>query len=485
MYNYQDIIDYIISKGAEYADIRVHLSDITEKISIINQSLDYNYETKSGYGIRVLNNGSWGFASSEDTKPENIQKTADKALENALESSKLSKYKIQLSPKQQEVASYTTPTQTDPFELELSEKIKYLMQVNKDLEDPLFEYATTEANFYKREILYIDSEGSHITRNILDIHAFLSIDAKDSDQKKVTRNFDLYQLKEGTVGWENLLSKEQFNQASRLKNELKNLMVAPECESEICDIILLPEMMALQTHETIGHALELDRILGYELSYAGGSHISLEDFGKKEFGSKKLFARADGTSLASPGSTGFDDDGVPSQNVLMIEAGILKDAISSRQMVMEANTKANKTIFKKSGGSSRAESYNCMPIDRMNNINIDPGKNETLQTMISSCKNGLIIESPSSWSIGSNRENFHFAAQIAWKIIDGKISHIVKNPTYSGDSMKFWKSLDKVGDESTWQMQQVFNCGKGQPNQVMRLGHGIPICLFKNVQVGN
>jgi len=242
--------------------------------------------------------------------------------------------------------------------------------------------------------------------------------------------------------------------------------------------------MALQTHETIGHALELDRILGYELSYAGGSHIDLHDFGELEFGSKKLTARADGTVSCSPGTTGFDDDGVAGRNVTMIENGRLKNAITSRQMIVEANNKAGRTIFKESGGACRAESYNSLPIERMNNINVDPGQDGTLEDIIKSCKNGIILESPKSWSIGSNRENFHFATEIAWKVKDGKITHVVKDATYRGDSLKFWRSLDKLGDKSTWQVQQVFYCGKGQPNQIMRLGHGIPVCLFKDVQVG-
>ena len=243
--------------------------------------------------------------------------------------------------------------------------------------------------------------------------------------------------------------------------------------------------MALQVHETIGHALELDRILGYELSYAGGSHVNLDDFDHKVFGSKKLNARADGTTPNSPGTTGFDDDGVPGRNVVLIDNGILKNALTSRSTINEANTLAKRKIFDQSGGANRAESYRHMPIERMNNINLDPGNDGELEELISKVKNGLMVESPRSWSIGSNRENFHFACEIGWKIKDGKISHIVRNPTYGGASIPFWNSLKYVGDKSTWRLEQVYNCGKGQPNQIMRLGHGVPVCVFENVQVGS
>ena len=169
---------------------------------------------------------------------------------------------------------------------------------------------------------------------------------------------------------------------------------------------------------------------------------------------------------------------------MLIERGILKGAITSRQMTVEANKKANREIFEISGGTNRASSYNRIPIERMNNINIDWGNDGSLQDIISGCKNGLMVETPASWSIGSNRENFHFACEIGWKIKNGKIVNIVRNPSYRGDTVKFWNSLDKVGSKDTWRMEVVYNCGKGQPNQIMRLGHGVPVCLFNNVQVG-
>jgi TldD protein len=242
--------------------------------------------------------------------------------------------------------------------------------------------------------------------------------------------------------------------------------------------------MYLQTHETIGHALELDRILGYELAFAGGSFVTLQDFGKLKYGSDKLTARADATLVNSPGSFGFDDDGVPAQNNLLIDHGLLVGAITSRQMVEEANAMTKKQIFQGSGGCNRASSFYRVPIERMTNINIDPGTDGSFYDIVKNTEKGIVLDGDKSWSIGSNREQFHFATEIGWLVEDGKIKNVVKNPTYKGDTVKFWNSLVAVGDQSTWELLYVNNCGKGQPSQIMQLGHGVPVCRFDNVRIG-
>jgi TldD protein len=242
--------------------------------------------------------------------------------------------------------------------------------------------------------------------------------------------------------------------------------------------------MYLQTHETIGHALELDRILGYELAYAGGSFVKLSDFGQLRYGSPKLTARANATLPNSPGSFGYDDDGVPAQDNLLIDKGLLVGAITGRQMVAEANARAGKTIFGNSSGANRATAFYRVPIERMTNINIDPGSDGSLDDIVKSTEKGIILDGDRSWSIGSNREQFHFATDIGWLVEDGKVTNVVKNSTYKGETVKFYNSLSAVGDRSTWDVISVDNCGKGQPNQIMQLGHGVPVCRFDNVTIG-
>jgi TldD protein len=285
-------------------------------------------------------------------------------------------------------------------------------------------------------------------------------------------------------GWESIDWEHFAANADRIVKELNQILVAKECPKDNRAVILLPGMMYLQTHETIGHALELDRILGYELAYAGGSFVTLDDFGSLRYGSEKLTARADATVVNSPGSFGYDDDGVPAQNTVLIDKGILVGAITGRQMVEEANARARRQIFSGSGGANRATSFYRVPIERMTNINIDPGQDGTLEDIVADTQKGILLDGERSWSIGSNREQFHFATQIGWLVEDGEVKDVVKNPTYKDDTLKFWNSLSAVGDESTWEMKFIDNCGKGQPNQVMQLGHGVPVCRFENVRIG-
>ncbi|MFT6069268.1 MAG: TldD protein [Bacteriovoracaceae bacterium] len=483
----KDTLNELKTQGVDYADIRFHSTDLNEHIHIRDGLMkNYRMQSKSGYGVRVLCDGAWGFFSSED--PKLLKATAKVALEKARSASMFIQEKVLLAPKKAFKDTYSSNVGIDPFSVSLEEKIELLRKINSKLTHDSFDFVGAGASFSKRVVLFFDTEGSEIQKNILEVDPSFYAYAKDSDGLNQSRSYIMYQNSspDSTVGYENLLDEKQFlGHPQRIKEELISVLEAPIQKEEVCSLIPMPEMMALQTHETIGHALELDRILGYELSYAGGSHVDLEHFNTLEFGSKKLNARASGITPNSPGTEGYDDDGVKGIDVQMIENGVLRNAITSRQMIIEANKKAGKEIFTESGGACRAQSYNCLPIERMNNINIDPGNDGSLEDIIAKTEDGLMVETPRSWSIGSNRENFHFACEIGWKIRDGKIDSVVRNPTYKGDSLNFWHSLDMVGDKSTWQLQQVYNCGKGQPNQVMHLAHGIPACRFDKVTVGN
>lgn len=479
------LIDSLKFKGATYADIRVHAEDDSMHLSYVDGALTgFSTHKKRGYGIRVLANGAWGFASSEDFK--SIEKVAAIALERALTASTFITNKVELMPKEiKKNFTFNRPCEIDPFKLKLNEIVDRVREIDQIIQDPKIFYRTISALIEKKKILFFDSEGSQMEKSYVDVFPYINMTAKDIDGVPQTRGNDRSSLdRMNSMGFETILNKNFDIECRRLKEELLEVSTAKSCTEEVCDVILLNSMMALQTHETIGHALELDRILGYELSYAGGSHVDLQHFNNLTFGSSKLTARANSTISLSVGSPGFDDDGVVGQNAILIEKGLLKGAICSRQSAAEANKKFGKQIFNGSAGAARAESYNRLPIDRMTNINVDYGTDGNLENIIKNTENGLILESAKSWSIGSNRENFHFATEVAWKVINGKKAHMVRNATYRGDSIPFWKSLDMVGDESTWSMQQLANCGKGEPNQIMRVGHGVPVCRFKNVQVG-
>ena len=313
----------------------------------------------------------------------------------------------------------------------------------------------------------------------------MEIAAIDVDGQAQKRSHDLFTKGDGTRGFEMFQNPALFSShALRIKNELSELIKADELKYGRRSVIILPGQGFLQVHETIGHPLELDRILGYELSYAGGSFVTLDSFGKLRYGSEKLSVSAGGDIINSPGTFGFDDEGTKEGNYLLIDKGLLVNAISSRSMISEANQKAGFELFKNSGGCARSTAFYRAPIDRMSNVNILPGNDGNLDDIISTTEDGIIVDTPLSWSIGSNREHFHFACEIAWEVKNGKRTRMLRNPSYQGHTLDFYNKVSAVGDSSTWEVWQVDNCGKGEPNQALELGHGVPVFRVDNVITG-
>jgi TldD protein len=475
-------IERIKSKGAMYVDARYYPYEQTNQLFMLNGNLkDASASRSSGVGVRVLYNGAWGFSASSDMS--DLNSLFDKAFDNARVASERVTFPVRLAEKDAVQASFTSPCKDNPFEVPLGEKVDFLKEMDDKLNQKGVFLRVGTMNFVRKQILFADSEGSEIEKNITEVFSELQVSGQDSAGVMQERKFRLSQ--HGlTRGWESLDRPFFLENAERIVKELNQVLAADDCPKEDRSVILLPGIMYLQTHETIGHALELDRILGYELAFAGGSFVTLDDFGKLRYGSEKLTARADATLINSPGSFGYDDDGIPAQNVILIDKGILVGAITGRQMVEEANAKTHRQIFKGSGGANRASSFYKVPIERMTNINIDPGSDGSLDDIVSKTEKGIILDGDRSWSIGSNREQFHFGCEIGWLVDDGKITGVVKNSTYKGPTLKFWNSLTAVGDRSTWEVKYVDNCGKGQPNQVMQLGHGVPVCRFDNVRIG-
>ena len=477
-------LDNLKSKGAQYADARFYPSRETESITFLQGNLkECRSSGTTGIGVRVLFNGAWGFASSSSI--ENISSIFETAIDNAIAASKRLSFPIKLADRKPLTADYVSPREIDPFDVPISEKLDFLRNIDEQLNNDIVAQRISYITSDKQEIIFMDTDESYIEKNVCDIFTGMKVIGVENDGNSQERSYDLGGNGNGARGWETLISNDNFSKnADRIVDELSQILVAKQAPKDVRSVILLPGIMFLQTHEVIGHALELDRILGYELSYAGGSFVKLEDFGNLQYGSDKLTVRADGTLPNSPGSYGFDDDGVECQNTVLIENGILKNAITSRQTVVEANEKANKNIFDKSGGCARASNFNRVPLERMTNINIDPGNDGSLDDIIASTEKGIVLDGARSWSIGSNREQFHFACEIGWIVENGVKKEVVKNPTYSSDTLPFWRSLSAVGDKSTAKLVYVPNCGKGLPSQQMYLGHLIPVCKFDNVKTG-
>ncbi|HOW91183.1 MAG TPA: TldD/PmbA family protein [Anaerolineaceae bacterium] len=475
-------IERLRARGATYVDTRWYPYEETNSLLMWNGNLkDASFTNESGMGVRVLYKGAWGFSAASDLS--NITALFDKAFDNARVAAERVTFPVRLAEKEAIEAKFESPSRINPFEIPLTDKIAFLQEMDNLLNQPGVTQRVSSLYFTRKQIIFVDSEGSQIEKIISDVFADLEVNGLDSDGGMHERKFKPPRRGE-TRGWESIDLQYFSENAARIVRELNDTLQAEQCPVDDRSVILLPGIMYLQTHETIGHALELDRILGYELAFAGGSFVTLDDFGKLRYGSEKLTARADATLPNSPGSFGFDDDGIPAQDNLLIDKGILVGAITGRQMVEEANAKARRVIFNGSSGANRATAFYRVPIERMTNINIDPGRDGTLEDIIRNTERGIVLDGDRSWSIGSNREQFHFGTEAGWLVEDGRITRPVKNATYKGSTVPFWNSLTAVGDQSTWEVCFVDNCGKGQPNQIMQLGHGVPVCRFDNVRIG-
>lgn len=476
-------IDRLRELGADYADVRWVPVEESNYLLMWNGNLKQAVlDRESGIGIRALYRGAWGFSAASDLS--DLPALFGKALDNAQAASQRVTFPVRLADREAIQAQFASPCQINPFQVPLAEKVAFMKEMDERLDQAGVFQRIADLTFVRKQIIFVDSEGSEIEKLITEVFATLQVLGRDAQGEAHERKFSLGRDGALSRGWESIDRQVFAENADRIVREMNQVLVADQCPKDERTVILLPDIMWLQTHETIGHPLELDRILGYELAYAGGSFVTLDDFGNLRYGSEKLTARADATLPNTPGSFGYDDDGVPCQNTVLIDQGILVGAITGRQMVEEANAKAGRTIFASSGGCNRASSFYRVPIERMTNINIDPGHDGTLNDIVRDTETGIVLDGERSWSIGSNREQFHFGTEIGWLVEDGEITKVVKNPTYQGDTVRFWNSLSAVGDESTVKVAWVPNCGKGQPNQVMQLGHAAPACRFESVRIG-
>lgn len=478
-------IQKIVGKGAEYVDARFYTHDDSETLVLYDGNLEANDTSfESGLGVRVLFGGAWGFAATSNFAE--ADHCFELACKNAETAAKLVKIPLSMGKKPAHKSFYASPVEQDPFEVSLKDKLDFLTKIDNQFREDWIIRRFVYAEFQKKNSYFFNSEGTEVEKKLTNVFAKMTIMALDSEGQMQRRSQDLFTTGKGTRGYEMLLQPELFSgHTDTMKKELAELIKADSLEYGVRSVILLPSQGFLQVHETIGHPLELDRILGYELSYAGGSFVNLDSFGKLRYGSEKLNVSAFGSIENSPGTFGFDDEGSPERDYLLIDKGILVNALTSRAMIHEANETAGRKVFDDvSGGCARATAFYRAPIDRMTNVNILPGNDGNLEDIIASTEDGIILDYPVSWSIGSNREHFHFGCEIAWEVKNGKKTRILKNPTYQGHTVEFYNSLSAVGDESTWKVWQVDNCGKGEPNQIMQLAHGIPVIRFDNVITG-
>jgi predicted Zn-dependent protease len=265
-----------------------------------------------------------------------------------------------------------------------------------------------------------------------------------------------------------------YRRSQKIGEQALELVAADICPSDRRDLVLAPDQMMLQIHESIGHPLELDRILGDERNYAGSSFVKLSDFGKLQYGSPLLNIVFDPTETGEFACYGYDDSGMKAEKEYLIKDGVLLRGLGSTESMRRSGVRGVANF--------RATSWNRAPIDRMANINLEPGT-DSFDDIISSVEKGVYMESNSSWSIDDYRNKFQFGCEYGRLIENGKLTKTVRNPGYRGISTPFWRSLKKIGGPQTYSFYGTPFCGKGEPNQIIRVGHGSPLCLFENIEV--
>lgn len=492
------ILDAAAFRGVEYADVRIFLDDLQEKISmsvgVVVTAPEYCSD--SGVGIRVLFRGAWGFSSfpnfHQPLKALNSQalRCLKEAMGLARDAAYAPEERIVLAPLQKlsEQVSWEAPCLENPFSVSRAEKIEILRRCDRAMAkgSKLLSTSICALEFWAVETLFASwakRDGYRFIRQKLgggglSLYVYAS---KDSDIQERSDGFG----KNMAGGFEIIRALDVENAGLRIAQDVERLLSADECPEGIMDVILLPDQAGLHIHETV-HGLEADRIFGYEDSYIGGTFASdlVPEIGQHEFGPEGLNLVADARLPGGYGTFGFDDEGVPAQKFFLVEKGILKNLLTSRETVPQLNRLLGREHFGLSNGTMRAYSYSRIPLIRMTNISLLPGE-ETLNSLIARVERGIILTGSLSWSMSEDRKNFDFGLQEGLLVQGGKIVKVVKNPGYRGNNLAFWKSLDVIGSADEVEMLNIPNCGKGHPAQYRRLGHGSPPALFRNVFVYN
>ncbi len=458
----------------DFATIRI-VSNYSESISVRSDVLSpVSSGNDSGYMVTVYSGNGSGYAASTDFSKEGIEKAYNLAkvwaeFNKTRSVIPFSQIKM-LNPN----GKYLSPVEKPWENMRLGDKIDYLKILNTEMnrESNIVD-RTAALNFIRKNVWYITSEGGETLHEFDYIIPYLSLTAaKGTEVQRRSRDSFAIAMQGGTEVFEKVgFDKEN---AFRLAVEANELLDAPNCPEGKMDVILDPGQMVLQIHESIGHPLEIDRILGDERNYAGTSFVTPDMIGTFKYGSELLNITFDPTVQGEFGTYLFDDDGNKAEKEYLIEKGILKRGLGS-------NISQNRSALP-GVANSRSTNWNRPPCDRMANLNMEPG-NSTFDDMVASVEKGIFMKTNLSWSIDDSRNKFQFGCEWGQLIENGKLTKVVKNPNYRGISRYFWNNLKMVGNSDTFEIKGVPNCGKAEPNQAIFVGHASPTALFADVEV--
>lgn len=486
------------SMGSTYADARIGRY-LNQYVFTREDKVQNVVNTESfGIGIRVIANGTWGFASTNNVTEEGIKKATQQAVAIAKANSRIQKEPVQLAPvSAYGEISWKTPITKDFKEVPVSEKVDLLLRSNSAAMENGANYVNSALFMVNEQKYFASTDGSYIDQDIHRIWPTFTITAIDKATGKFKSRQALsapmgmgYEYLDGIAseklaGPNGLVlyrnSYDMVEDAIAGARQAKQMLTAKSVDPGKYDLVLEPNHLGLTIHESVGHPLELDRVLGYEANYAGTSFATLDKWksGNFNYGSKLVNLVADKTQVGSLGAVGYDDEGVKTKKWDLVRNGILTNyqAIRDQVQIIDQN---------ESHGCCYAQSWNDVQFQRMPNVSLEPGKEKySIEEMIKDVEKGIYIAGRGSYSIDQQRYNFQFGGTVFYEIKNGKIAGMLDDVAYQSNTQEFWNSCVKICDESDYRLFGSFFDGKGQPSQISAVSHGSSTTRFNNVNVIN
>ncbi len=468
--------------GASHADLRIQRIS-TQNIQLRDGELETAVVNRQiGLAVRVIVDGTWGFASHAELAPSVAAETARRAVHVATTLAALNAERVELAAEPVYAdATWVSNYRIDPFDISGADKIAVLQENSgRLLAADGVDHVSAGLTAVKEQVFYADTFGSSITQQRVRVLPSLEAVTVDS----AAGSFDSMRTLAPPMarGWEVLVGDEVWNwtdELAQLPSLLAEKVKAPSVTPGPTDLVIDPTNLWLTIHESIGHATEYDRAIGYEAAYAGTSFATPEKLGTMRYGSPVMNVTADRTVEFGLASTGFDDEGVAAQSWDLVRDGLFVGYQLDRVF-------APKLGQSRSNGCSYADSPHHVPIQRMANVSLQPSPDDiSTADLISRVENGIYIVGDKSWSIDMQRYNFQFTGQRFFRIRDGVLDGQLRDVAYQATTTDFWNSMEAVGGPSTWRLGGAFNCGKAQPGQIAAVSHGCPSALFRGVNVLN
>jgi TldD protein len=469
-------IEVALGSGAGYADARAvtrRVQNVSTKNGEVESVSDGETE---GIGVRVLVDGAWGFACDRRLSDEGAREAAQRAVAFAVASAgRPGRRKVELAAIPAEQGEYRTPAERDPIDVPLSEKVDLCLRAEAGMKHADVEITEATIRAQREERAFRTSEGADIIQRFVECGAGIDALAVSEGRVQIRSYPSAHGGSSAQAGWEYVDGLDLEGEAPRVGEQAAALLRADACPASVTTVVLDSEQMVLQVHESVGHPTELDRVYGTEAAYAGTSFLKPGDLGSLRYGSDLMNVTADSTTPSGLGTFAYDDEGVPAGRQPVVEAGVLRGFLSSRE--------TSALIGAGAGGSMRADGWSRMPLVRMTNLHLEPGEG-SVDDLLAEVDDGLYLETNKSWSIDDKRLNFQFGTQIAWEIKQGRLGKMLRDATYMGVTPVFWSGLDAVAGKEYWKLYGLTNCGKGQPGQHAHVSHGTAAGRFRNVQVG-